>query len=99
MPKLTDLGQQLEHKYNKTIYARGQWDNATPLVEKLLLRLIAELFGDLGWEWTTQPANNPLSNVEDAALFPTLAKCVSKIQGSLYEGRHLQCEKLWEVLQ
>ena len=63
MPKLTDLAQQLEHKHNKTIHVRGQWDNATPHVEKLLLRLIVELFGDLGWEWTAQPANTPLSNV------------------------------------
>ena len=99
MPKLVDLAQRLEQKYNKTIHIRGQWDNATPHKEKVLLRLIADLFGDLGWEWTTQPANTPLSNVMDAALFPALAKGVSKIQGLFHEGRYLQCEKLWEVLK
>ena len=99
MPKLMELAQRLEQKCNKTIHIRGQWDNASPHVEKMLLRLIVELFGEFGWEWTAQPANTPFPNVIDAALFPALAKGVSKIQGLFHEGRYLQCEKLWEVLE
>ena len=58
-------------------------------MEKVLLWLINELFGEFGWEWATQPADIPLSNIMDAALFPALTKSVSKIHGLLNEGRYL----------
>ena len=39
--------------------------------------IIASLFSERGWVWTTQPANSPLTNIMDAAMFPALAKNVS----------------------
>ena len=46
-----------------------------------------------------QPANTPLSNVMDAAIFPALAKVGTALQGIMNGGRYLQCEKIWEVLE
>ena len=65
----------------------------------MLLQLIVELFGQYGWEWTTQPANTPLANVDDAAIFPAFAKDVTSLGGMTNGGRYLQCEQLWETLQ
>ena len=91
--------QQLELKTGKRIHVRGQWDNASPHVELALLACIAELFGELGWVWTTQPANSPLTNICDAAIFPALAKLVSSYQGILAGGRYLQTDVLWKLIQ
>ena len=63
LPKLVDLAQLLEEKYNKTIHICRQWDNVFPHDKKVLLRLIVDLFGKVGWEWISQPANIPLSKV------------------------------------
>ena len=78
---LKDYAQDIEQRTGKRVHCRGQWDNASPHVEKNLLRCIASLFGDLGWDWTRQPSNSPLTNVCDAALFPALAKQVTALQG------------------
>ena len=98
-PELLALVQRLASKTDKRIHVRGQWDNATPHVEKMLLRLIVELFGQYGWEWTTQPANTPLANAGDAAIFPAFAKDVALLGGMTNGGQYLQCEQLWETLQ
>ena len=68
-------------------------------MDKSVIRLIVELFAECGWEWWTQPANTPLSNIMDAAMFPALAKAVSKIGGLTNGGRYLQGNQLWEALQ
>ena len=99
MPALMELSQRLATQLGKKIHVRGQWDNATPHRESGLLSLIGELFGEHGWEWTMQPANTPLSNVMDAAIFPALAKVGTALQGIMNGGRYLQCEKIWEVLE
>eukprot|EP00984_Skeletonema_dohrnii_P003083 scaffold1033_cov109-Skeletonema_dohrnii-CCMP3373.AAC.1 len=99
MKDLLDLCQELEAKLGKRIHVRGQWDNASPHTERLLLALIAELFGQYGWVWTTQPANSPLTNIMDAAIFPALAKMVSGLQGVLAGGRYLHCEVLWQLVK
>ena len=99
MVALTLLCQQLEVQYQMRIHCRNQWDNATPHTESLLKKVIEEEFGKRGWVWTMQPANSPLTNLMDAAIFPALAKKGSAIQGVRHHGRYLQCEKIWEVLQ
>ena len=63
LPKLVDLAQLLQKKYNKTIHICRQWDNMSQHVKTVLLRLIVDLFGKVGWEWITQLANIPLSKV------------------------------------
>ena len=93
-PELLALVQRLASKTGKRIHVRGQWDNATPHLEKMLLQLIVELFGQYGWEWTTQPPNTPLANVDDAAIFPAIAKDVTSLGGMTNGGRYLQCEQL-----
>ena len=96
---LLDVVQRLEHETGRRIHVRGQWDNASPHVEKAVLQLIVELFWEYGWEWGTQPTNTPLTNTWDAAMFPALAKMVSKIEGLTNGGRQLAGKKLWEALQ
>lgn len=99
MKDLLDLCRDLETKLGKRIHVRGQWDNASPHTEHFLLALIAELFGEYGWVWTTQPANSPLTNIMDAAIFPALAKMVSGLQGVLAGGHYLHCEVLWQLVK
>lgn len=87
--------QELELKLGKKIHVRGQWDNASPHTERALVGLIATAFGENGWVWTMQPANSPLTNIMDAAIFPALAKLVSAYQGYLNGGRYLQSHFQW----
>ena len=96
---LREYCQLLERDLNMKIHVRGQWDNASPHTDRLLLCLIAELFDEHGWVWTMQPANSPLTNILDAAIFPALAKMVSAYQGLLAGGRYLQCEMLWKMVE
>jgi hypothetical protein len=98
MPALKALCQRIEHQTGKRVHVRGQWDNASPHTEIGVLRLIASLFESLGWVWTMQPSNSPLTNVCDAAFFPAMAKDVSALQGILYGGRYMKEERLWEAV-
>ena len=50
MPDLKDLVQRVAVATGKTVHVRGQWDNAGPHIEKKLIRLIAVLFGEFGWD-------------------------------------------------
>ena len=61
--------------------------------------LVKEEFDKRGWLTTFQPPNTPLSNELDAAVFPAVAKKGSAISGLLHQGRHLECEKLWKVIE
>ena len=81
------------------MYVCRQWDNASPHTEKKTRRLIDGLSGPSRWEWTLQPANTPLSNTKDAAMFLALAKEVLAIGGLENSGRQLTGGKLWEALQ
>ena len=99
MPPLLDIVQKIGHETGKRVHVRGQMDNAGPHVEKHFRRLIVDLFGEYGWEWTYQPSNFPLLNIKDAAIFPALAKDVSRIGGLMHGGQYLESDKLWAVLQ
>ena len=68
-------------------------------MEKTVLRLITDVFGEFDWGWTTQLANTSLSNTMDTTLFPALVKGVSKIKGLFHKDRYPRCKKLWEVLE
>ncbi len=58
-----------------------------------------DLFGRHGWVLFTQPSNSPLTNVCDAALFPSLGKDCAALQG-LKNGRHyLKPDLLWNILE
>ena len=89
--------QEIEQLTGKRVHVRGQCGTMqlpAPHVESALLKLIAESFGEYGWIWTMQPANSPLTNIMDAAIFPALAKLVSSYQGLLCGGRYLHLEML-----
>ena len=99
MPALEDLSRKVETESGCRVHVRGQWDNASPHKEKKLVRLLDALFGERGWVFTTQPPNTPMSNIKDAAIFPSMAKEASATQGWLYGGQYLHTDKLWEVMQ
>ena len=99
MPPLNQLCQQIEIESCCRVWVRGQWDNATPHVEKKLLDHIAFRFGERGWVFTQQPPNSPLTNIMDAAIFPSAAKEASALQGWQDGGRYLHTERLWQLMQ
>jgi len=99
MPSLNSLCQEIERDSNKRVWVRGQWDNVTPHIEKNLLKLIGDRFGEHGWVLTTQPPNSPLTNILDAAIFPAYAKEASALQGWERGGHYLHLSKLWEIVQ
>lgn len=49
MEDLRRFCQELEAETGKCIHVRGQWDNADPHVERQLIAVIEELFGEHGW--------------------------------------------------
>ena len=61
MPPLLDIVQKIGHETGKRVHVRGQMDNAGPHVEKHFRRLIVDLFGEYGWEWTYQPSNSQVA--------------------------------------
>ena len=61
--------------------------------------MVKEEFDRLGWFFTFQPPNFPLSNVDDAAIFPAVAKAGTALGGLLHHGRYLQGETLWDVIK
>ena len=99
MPPLHQLCRQIEMESGCRVWVRGQWDNATPHVEKKLLSHIAVRFGERGWVFTQQPPNSPLTNIMDAAIFPSAAKEASALQGWQDGGRYLHTERLWQLMQ
>ena len=99
MPELNALCRELEQRYNMRIYVRGQGDNATPHCEKVFVQHMRAIFDARGWDFTYQPPNSPTTNNCDAAVFPSMAKEGSALQGILNGSRYLNPDKLWEVLQ
>ena len=98
MPPLKAKCQQLQHKTNKRIVLRIQLDNATPHREKEFVKLMEEELGKMGGMLTYQPPNTPLSNCEDSAIFPAVAKKGTALGGLLHNGKYLKGEKLWAVI-
>eukprot|EP00978_Attheya_sp_CCMP212_P014295 scaffold36374_cov58-Attheya_sp.AAC.1 len=69
-------------------------DNATPHQDGKLKE-----FQDANWLFHYQPPNSPLTNVQDAAVFPAMAKRVTETQGLFNKGRYLQGEALWDAIE
>ena len=97
-PILDKKVQQLQQEMNKQIVVRFQWDNAPPHIDDKLTKFLDAEFSIRGWLLVPQPPNSPLTNTQDAYLFPALAKRVTGEQGLENGGRYLQGEKLWETV-
>jgi hypothetical protein len=89
--KLDALKQQITHETGKIVVLYGQTDNAPPHQAQKL-----KDFQNATWLFRHQPPNSPLTNVQDASVFPAMAKRVTEFQGLFNHGRYLEGEKLWE---
>ena len=100
LPALDALAQQLTHLYpGKKIVFLNHWDNAPPHVEGQFIDWLTDELATRGWHNTPQPAQSPLLNVFDTALFAAMSKHVMAKQGLLNKSMYLKKEKLWEILQ
>ncbi|OEU10887.1 hypothetical protein FRACYDRAFT_246763 [Fragilariopsis cylindrus CCMP1102] len=100
LPALDALAQQLTHLYpGKKIVFLNHWDNAPPHVEGVFIDWLTDQLATRGWVNTPQPAQSPLLNIFDTALFAAMSKHVLAKQGLFNHSLYLKKERLWEILQ
>ena len=92
LPKLDAKEEELGRELNKNIIVRYQYSNASPHVEKHFKQFLAKEFAQQGWLFGYQPPCSPTTNVNDAYLFPTLSKMVSRSQAINFKARTLSTE-------
>jgi len=78
---------------------RCQMDGAGPHTDAKLLNKLNKQFNQRGWILKFQPANSPLTNVNDACVFPCMSKAVPAEQGLSNGSIVLQAEELWLTVQ
>jgi hypothetical protein len=89
LPALDVITQKIQSDTGKRVIVRYQWDSATPHVDGVLTEFLQKEFDCRGWILVPQPANSPLTNTKDAALFPSLTKSVTAEQG----------KQLWDIVK
>jgi hypothetical protein len=100
LPDLQAMAQRAELETGKRVVIRYQWDNATPHIDGKLKEFLQTQVEDrFRWMIKEQPSNSPLTNVQDAYLFPAMAKKVTEDQGLTNRSRILQGEALWEAME
>jgi hypothetical protein len=99
LPALDVTAQKIQSNNGKQVIVRYQWDSATPHVNSILTEFLQKEFDRRGWILVPQPANSPLTNTKDAALFPSLSKSVTTEQGLMHGSYVLQGEQLWDIVK
>ena len=91
LPALDLLAQQLTHQHpGKKIVFLNHWDNAPPHVEGEFIGWLTDQLATRGWHNTPQPAQSPLLNVFDTALFAAMSKHVLAKQGLFNRSLYLK---------
>ena len=67
--------------------------------DKRFLTYLENDFKERGWMFRFQPSQSPITNVHDAAIFPSLSKRVSNEQGMTNRSYILRGEQLWETVK
>jgi hypothetical protein len=99
LPALDATAQKIQSDTGKRVIVRYQWDSATPHVDGVLIEFLQKEFDCRGWMLVPQPANSPLTNTKDAALFPSLSKSVTAEQGLMHGSYVLQGEQVWDIVK
>jgi hypothetical protein len=81
---LLKLLEDQARKHGTVIYF--QWDGAGPHTCKKLKAFLATEFTKRGWIFKLQPSQSPITNINDACIFPSLSKSVSSSQALKFEG-------------
>jgi len=99
LPALDTAAQKMQTTTGKRVVIRYQWDGARPHVDGKLTEYIRDEFDKRGWILIPQPANSPLTNAKDAALFPAMSKDVTAEQGLMNGSYVLEGEQLWQYIK
>ena len=67
-----------------------------PYQNKTLKKLSVNEFERRCWIWDFQPSQNPITNINDACLFPSLINHITQDQAWNNRSHLLKGEELWE---
>ena len=99
IPKLQELTDSITARYGHRAVVRYQMDNAGPHIEEHFSRRLQSEFEQRGWMLVPQPPNSPITNIKDAAIFPSLSKKVSSIQATIYHNKVLENDEINRCVQ
>ena len=77
-----------------------QWDGAGPHKDAKLTSYLRTEFDKRGWIYQFQPAQSPITNINDACIFPSLSKTISSQQARGFEGKRriLKKDEIWNAV-
>ncbi len=99
LPNLKQLAMEVERDTNKRVVVRYQMDGAGPHQDAGLQDFLRNKFDSHEWILKSQPAQSPLTNIDDFCIFPAMSKMVTNKQGNSNASKVLQTEQLWDFIQ
>ena len=99
VPELEDTCRKESQGGIFDVIVRYCYDGARAHTEDNYMKVLRQMFEERGWLFVLQPSQSPLTNVLDAAVFPSISKTVSKNQTMLFGPTVLHSDQLWETVK